>query len=134
MPKISDRKIKEMIRVAKKYGARAYAPYSGYRVGAAILASDGSVYGACNVENVSYGASTCAEQAALHRAVAEGKKKFLAIMVTASDKKRPVPCGICRQVLWELAGDLTVFVNHHGKWESHLLSELYPFPFAKQKK
>lgn len=98
------------------------------------MASDGSVYLGCNVENVSYGATSCAEQVAVYGAVAAGRKKFLAIAVTASDKKRPVPCGICRQILWELAGDLPIILVEKDKTETLRLSELYPQPFQKQGK
>ena len=122
------------MRAAETARKRAYAPYSGYRVGAAVLAEDGTFHSAANMENVSYGASICAEQATLCRALAEGKKKFLAIAVKASDKKMPIPCGICRQVLWEIAGDLAVYVGIGHTVKNYRLSELYPVPFESQKR
>jgi len=134
MKSLSKEKIRRLVEGARRGRHRAYAPYSGYRVGAAILSADGTVHIGCNVENVSYGASTCAEQVALYRALAEGKKKFLAIAVAASDKKRPVPCGICRQVLWELAGDIPVWVVEGRKKRVFRLSEIYPQPFARQRR
>ncbi len=92
-------------------GARtfAYAPYSGYRVGSAVLAGDGTIVTGCNVENASYGATICAERVALTRAVAEGKKQFVAIAVATDDGG--APCGICRQVMVELGPEMVVFVN-----------------------
>lgn len=126
--------IRKMVQMARKAMKNARAPYSGYHVGAAMLASDGTIHAGCNMENVSYGATVCAERSALARAVAEGKKKFLAVAVVAGDKKRPIPCGICRQVLWEVAGEIEVVIDHEGKLERHRLSELYPQPFEKTKK
>jgi len=133
MKLLSKSKIQKLIRTAKRVGLHAYAPYSGFKVGAAVLTSDGHTYGGCNVENVSYGATCCAERTALYKAVSEGKKKFLAIAVVANDKKRPIPCGICRQVLWELAGDLEVVLIRGSDYEVFPLSQIYPQPFQKQK-
>lgn len=86
---------------------RAYAPYSGFRVGACLLSEDGRVFTGCNVENASYGATICAERVAVTRAVSEGARRFLAIAV-AGEKGFPWPCGVCRQVLYEFAPDLRV--------------------------
>ncbi|WVQ71152.1 cytidine deaminase [Cryptococcus sp. DSM 104548] len=92
----------KLFAAAITYRDRAYAPYSKFRVGAALLGSDGQVYGGCNVENASYGAGICAERTAITKAVSEGQKKFLAVAVT-SDIPSPAisPCGICRQFLRE---------------------------------
>jgi cytidine deaminase len=132
MKSLNKLQLKDLIHAAKQGRKNAYAPYSHYQVGAAVLASDGTIHVGCNVENVSYGASTCAEQVTLYGAIASGKKKFLAIAIVASDKKLPIPCGICRQVLWELAGDLEVIVVHGRKMHHFKLSEIYPKPFQKQ--
>ena len=131
---IAKSQLNKLIQVAKKVGCHAYAPYSGFKVGAAVLSSDGKVHSGCNVENVSYGATCCAERVALYRAISEGAKKFLAIAVVGSDRKRPIPCGICRQVLWELAGDIEVILIRGSDFEVFPLSQIYPQPFEKQKR
>lgn len=94
---------------------RAYAPYSGYLVGAALLTDDGTIVTGCNVENASYGATICAERVALTRAIAEGRRGFVAMAVATADGGSP--CGICRQVMVELGPQMVVFVSdtagHH---------------------
>ncbi|WRT64114.1 cytidine deaminase [Kwoniella shivajii] len=92
----------ELCRTSLKYRDRAYAPYSKFRVGAALLSADGQVFGGCNVENASYGAGICAERTAITKAISEGQNKFLAVVVS-SDVPSPTtsPCGICRQFLRE---------------------------------
>ena len=87
----------------------AYAPYSHYRVGAAVLAGDGSIVTGCNVENASYGATICAERVALTRAIAEGRGDFVAIAVATEDGGSP--CGLCRQVMVELGSEMVVFIS-----------------------
>ncbi len=99
----------ELIKAALDARQNSYAPYSGYRVGAALLAQDGEIITGCNVENASYGASCCAERTALFKAVSQGKRRFLAIAVAGgrdggSLSDYAYPCGICRQVLSEFAG------------------------------
>ncbi|WWC86224.1 cytidine deaminase [Kwoniella dendrophila CBS 6074] len=92
----------ELFRASLKYRDRAYAPYSKFRVGAALLGADGQIFGGCNVENASYGAGICAERTAIVKAISEGQNKFLAVAVS-SDVPSPTtsPCGICRQFLRE---------------------------------
>lgn len=112
--------LKSAIDAAK----RAYAPYSHYAVGAALRAVDGTLYTGCNVENASYPAGICAERTALVKAVSEGKQQFDVIVVTSPNGG--TPCGVCRQMLYEFAPDLTVIVADlsgqiHGQWK---LSEL----------
>jgi len=131
---IKKSQVNKLIQSAKKVGGYAYAPYSGFKVGAAILASDGTIHPGCNIENVSYGATCCAERNAIYRALAEGRKKFLAIAVVADDSKRPIPCGICRQVLWELAGDIEVILIRGNDFEVFPLSQIYPQPYQRQRK
>lgn len=121
-------------------GARksAYAPYSHYQVGAALLTEDGEIVTGCNVENASYGAACCAERTAVFKAVSEGKKRFRAIAIAGGmEGQEPedyaYPCGICRQVLSEFAGtnDLTVIVvKNHEDNKEYLLSELLPWSFG----
>ncbi|WWC66352.1 cytidine deaminase [Kwoniella pini CBS 10737] len=92
----------ELIRASLKYKDRAYAPYSKFRVGAALLSADGQIFGGCNVENASYGAGICAERTAIVKAISEGQNEYLAVVVS-SDVPAPTtsPCGICRQFLRE---------------------------------
>ena len=98
---------KELIAQAVEAMGRAYAPYSGYQVGAALLCADGTVYQGCNIENGSYGATNCAERTALFKAVSEGAHEFVAIAI-ATEKALAWPCGICRQALCEFAPHLRV--------------------------
>lgn len=124
---------KELYRIANDVKENAYAPYSGFRVGAALLTRSGKVYTGVNVENASYGATLCAERGAVAKAVAEGEREFRALAVAASAGEA-MPCGICRQVLMEFEPELRVIT---GKDEEHLesysLQELLPGAFSLQK-
>lgn len=110
---------------------RAYAPYSGFRVGAALLASDGSITEGCNVENAAYPAGICAERVALGAAVARGLRGFEAVAIaTEADEPTP-PCGMCRQALVEFAPHLTVIaVTRSGRTARWMLDELLPNAFT----
>ena len=110
---------------------RAYAPYSSYHVGAAILTRGGKIYTGCNVENASFGASVCAERVAIFKAISEGEAEFAALALTAQKDPDVVPCGICRQVLWELAGDIDLLLGSGATSKVIKLSSLYPEPFKK---
>jgi cytidine deaminase len=122
-----------LLRAAVKGMKNAYAPYSRYHVGAAVLASDGTVFTGCNVENASYGLTNCAERTALFSAVAAGKTRFTAVAVVASGKQVPFPCGACRQVLSEFCGpDTPVYIasaRTPAKFEATTVGELLPKAF-----
>jgi cytidine deaminase len=112
---------------------RAYAPYSKFHVGAALLGSDGSVTDGCNVENASYPAGTCAERVAIGAAVARGVKHFDLIVVATEAEEPTPPCGICRQVMAEFAPELVVVsVTRSGKSVRWTLDELLPKAFTPQ--
>ena len=101
---------KVLIDMALKAMENAYAPYSGFKVGAALLCSDKKVYTGCNIENSSYGASNCAERTAIFKAVSEGEREFEKIAIVSSSGDFTFPCGICRQVLSEFMYDKTVLL------------------------
>jgi cytidine deaminase len=118
--------------IARATAARdlAYAPYSGFAVGAALLARDGRVFTGCNVENASYGLAVCAERVALFKAVSEGAREFARLAVVAGAEAFVSPCGACRQVLWEFAPDLVVIsADLKGRVRRWTLRELLPDPF-----
>src|SRR6266403_996533 len=107
-PAISADKLDAMTVAAREASAFAYCPYSNFRVGAAVLTSDGNIIGACNVENASYGLSICAERNAIFQAVARGHTKLRALVLYTPTVKPVTPCGACRQVLAEFGGDAAV--------------------------
>ena len=118
-----------LISVAREALERAYAPYSGYRVGAALLGEDGSVVTGSNVENVSYGLTMCAERVAVGKAVSEGVRRFVAVAVVTDGSASVTPCGACRQVLAEFAPDLRVICEGSTERRDWTLGELLPEPF-----
>ncbi len=122
---------KTRLVVAKARAARgkAYAPYSKFRVGAALLTASGKVYPGCNVENASYGLTVCAERVAFFNAVSAGERRFVAIVSDGA----ATPCGACRQIMAEFAPDLKILVadaKRHGKVKTFLLDELLPSRFS----
>lgn len=100
-----------LFKAAECAAQNAYAPYSGFHVGAAILADNGNIYSGCNVENASYGLTCCAERNAVFHAVASGAKTFQALALVADGADITAPCGACRQVLHELAPKMTVWMK-----------------------
>ncbi|HOO53960.1 MAG TPA: coenzyme F420-0:L-glutamate ligase [Methanothrix sp.] len=123
----------QLIEEATKALERSYAPYSGFRVGAALLAKSGEVYSAANVENASSGAAICAERAAIAKAVSEGEKEFEALAVVAETEEPVAPCGICRQNLIEFGEEIKVIMaNTKGDAEIATIEELLPRGFKGQ--
>lgn len=121
---------KELIAMAKEAMKKAYAPYSCFQVGAALLAKDGRVFTGCNVENATYGATICAERTAVTKAVSEGVREFEKIAIVASSGDYAAPCGICRQVLFEFMPEGQVVLWSETKGEKVFgVSELLPFGF-----
>lgn len=127
----------KLIAMALEARSNAYAPYSGYSVGAALLTDSGDIYTGCNVENASYGATNCAERTAFFKAVSEGKRNFCAIaiaggLVGESPREYAYPCGVCRQVMMEFcAGDFAVIAaKSQTEFEEYRLDELLPHGFG----
>ena len=119
-----------LISAALAVRAHAHAPFSRFKVGAAIEDAEGRIHTGCNVENATYGLTICAERMALFKAISEGSRKFRAVAVAADTDKLTPPCGACRQVLWEFCGDIEIIlVNPRGKTESLQLKDLFPKPF-----
>lgn len=109
---------------------KAYAPYSRFKVGAAVEAFDGTIYTGCNVENASFGLTVCAERVALFKAISEGAQRFRRIAVLTDAEALTPPCGACLQVIWELCGDVEVYlVNMNKQMVCYMLSQLMPLPF-----
>ncbi|MGN0665053.1 MAG: cytidine deaminase [Huintestinicola sp.] len=119
----------ELIAAAEDAKLRAYAPYSNFSVGAALLTAEGKIFTGCNVENSSYGACNCAERTAVFKAVSEGYRSFEAIAIVSSSGDYTYPCGICRQVLFEFGDDITVIMNGRDGIVSKKISELLPDGF-----
>ena len=122
-------RIKKLIKEAESTRAKAYAPYSKFQVGAAIITKDGKIFTGCNVENLSYGLTICAERVAVFKAVSEGHTDFEAIAISSSSEKPTFPCGACRQVLAEF-GNMSVYLANDPK--TYSLSDLLPNSFDKE--
>jgi cytidine deaminase len=119
-----------LIAVARTAREHAHAPYSNFRVGAAVRAKSGRVFTGCNVENATFGLTLCAERVAVFKAISEGERGFDAVAVVADTDTLTPPCGACRQILWEFCGDAeVVLANLRGKVERYRMSALLPKPF-----
>ena len=119
-----------LIAEATRSRANAVSNRSGFSVGAAIETEDGRVYGGCNVENATYGLTVCAERVAIWKALSEGVRRFRAVAVVTGAHEPTPPCGACRQILWEFAGDVPVVsATEGGKRKTYRMSELLPEPF-----
>lgn len=125
-----NRQLYEVALMAKE---NAYAPYSGFKVGAAVLTDDGIVYTGCNVENSSYGATICAERTAIAKAVSEGKRNIVKIAIASDSKDYTYPCGICRQVIFEFMPEGEVIIGNGEDIISYMVSEFLPHAFTLDK-
>jgi cytidine deaminase len=122
--------LRDLVGYARKARLRAHAPYSRFKVGAALRTRTGEIVTGCNIENASYGLTLCAERTAVFKAVSEGLKRFDAIAVVVDAPKLAAPCGPCRQILWEFCGDIWVHMaNLRGAAKTVRMSELLPLPF-----
>ena len=128
-------KPESLLQYAMEAMDRAYAPYSGYQVGAALLCADGAVYQGCNIENAAYSPTICAERTAFAKAVSEGQRNFIAIALCGGKDGKITslctPCGVCRQVMGEFCGDdFIVYMAKPVGYETRTLSQLLPDRFA----
>jgi cytidine deaminase len=120
----------ELTRLARAARESAHAPFSGYKVGAALRTKAGEVITGCNIENATYGLTLCAERVAVFKAVSEGMRGFDAVAVVVDSPKLAAPCGPCRQILWEFCGDIWVRMqNLKGRGVTRRMSELLPMAF-----
>ena len=120
-------KSETLLEVAAKVAGQAHAPYSEYKVGAALLCADGAVFTGCNVENASYGLTICAERTAVSSAITEGHRDFVALAVVTLGEHMPYPCGACRQVLSEFCpGEFSVTIA-----KADALADYEVIPLAK---
>jgi cytidine deaminase len=123
-----------LVEAARRARENAVCRYSGFAVGAALETSDGAVYGGCNVENGTYGLTVCAERVAVWKALSEGVRRFRAVAVVTDAPEPTPPCGACRQILWEFAGDIDVVSSTlQGKIKRFKMHELLPEPFTFEK-
>ena len=127
----------QLVSMAKEAMMNAYSPYSGYKVGAALLCKDGRVYTGCNIENAGYSATNCAERTAFFKAVSEGKREFTSIAICGGkdgvlDGEFP-PCGVCRQVMQEFCEDeFLIYLASKDGIETYTLKELLPMSFRPE--
>lgn len=124
--------IENLIKEAEDSKRHAIAPYSGFVVGAALITDRGKLYTGCNIENPSLMMSFCAERAALLKALTEGERAFKAIAIVSGDREYCFPCGTCRQMLYEFAPDLAIYLSSGGGTRRYSLSELLPHAFRKE--
>jgi cytidine deaminase len=118
------------VAAARKARRLARADYSGFKVGAALETADGTVITGCNIENATYGLTMCAERVAMFKALSEGHRTFRRIAVVADTQAPTPPCGSCRQILWEFAGDIEVMLaNLRRETGRHQMRDLLPLPF-----
>jgi cytidine deaminase len=123
----------DLARLAAVARQRAHAPFSKFKVGAALRTKTGEIVTGCNIENASYGLTLCAERVAVFKAVSEGLREFDAIAIVADSPRATAPCGPCRQILWEFCGDIVVLMQDlDGRKRTVRMSELLPLPFDRR--
>jgi cytidine deaminase len=121
-----------LVHAARAAREHAVADFSGFKVGAALETQDGVIITGCNVENATYGLTVCAERIAMFKALSEGHRAFRRIVVVADTERPTPPCGACRQILWEFAGDIeVVLANLQSVSAYHRLADLLPHPFDR---
>jgi cytidine deaminase len=120
----------ELVAAARRAREQAHAPFSHFKVGAALEAVDGAVITGCNVENATYGLTICAERVAMFKAISEGLRAFTRIAIVADTEQPTPPCGACRQILWEFGGNLEItLANLERETGTYSLKDLLPMPF-----
>ncbi len=128
----SDVDLDRLVNAARAAREHAVADFSGFKVGAALETDDGFIIGGCNVENATYGLTVCAERVAMFKALSEGHRRFRRVVVVADTERPTPPCGACRQILWEFAGDIeVVLANQDAVTARHRLADLLPHPFDR---
>lgn len=121
---------KQLLEAARQARQHARCAYSGFAVGAALLTKEDQLFTGCNIENASYGLTVCAERVALWKALSEGAQRFARIAIVTDAAEPTPPCGACRQLLWEYAGNIDVILGNLEKATSrHTLRDLFPHPF-----
>lgn len=124
---------KLLVKKAFEAKEKAYAPYSGFNVGAALLTKNGKIYTGCNIESASYTPTICAERTAIAKAVSEGERDIIAIAVTGGDSQWTFPCGVCRQVIREFGKDATIIIaKSEDEYREYTLKELLPHSFGPE--
>ncbi len=122
--------MQSLYEMALKARENAFAPYSDFRVGAALLAESGKVYTGCNIENASFGLTICAERVAIFKAISEGESGFRELWIVADTPRLTPPCGACRQIIWEFCGDIPVILsNLQTVSREYRMIDLLPEPF-----
>jgi cytidine deaminase len=127
---VEDEQARKLVDSARAVRAHAHAPYSGFRVGAAVLTAAGNVHVGCNVENASYGATICAERAAIFGMVASGETQLVAVAIFVEDAEPAMPCGMCRQVIAEFGRDVTIITATPGRTKQSTIAALLPDAFV----
>ncbi len=123
----------DLIAAARRARRHARAEFSSFKVGAALETADGTIVTGCNIENATYGLTICAERVAMFKALSDGHRRFRRIAVVIDNKHPTPPCGACRQILWEFAGDIDiVLANLRRETGRHQLSDLLPNPFDRR--
>jgi len=125
--------VADLVRLAKQARRRAHAPFSRFKVGAALRTRRGEIVTGCNIENATYGLTLCAERVAVFKALSEGMRRFDSIAIVADSARLTSPCGPCRQILWEFCGEIWVHMESlRGPKKTVSLSELLPLPFDRK--